>query len=583
MKNIILNVLLNKNKVSFFIIIFLIFFNLILELLGLSLFYPLIKILLDKENFLNFFENFFFYEYMMVLSYNYLLLLILFLIFLTFFTKNICLLLSLYFQNKFFEIFQINITNNLFGNYLNKEFIFFSNENSSNLLRNLRGETASVLMFFQSFVNFITELLVCLGILIFLIIANPKTTILLISIIIPISFLYTLLTKKRISSLANERIFLDGLINKNFLESISAIKEIKIYRKEKIFRDYVNINLKKFFKINILYSIFSAIPRYFLEIFIILALLLIIYLLETNIISTTNDTIVVVGILVVASVRILPGLSRILINFQNIKYRLPSVKLLNSEILKLNEKNENIYTDKINEISKPFLEKKQFDIEIRNLNFQYNSNSRYIIKNLNMKFFSNKIYGIIGKTGSGKSTLVDLISGFYRPTSGNIIVNGEDISNIIRSWRNNFGYVSQKIFVFDDTIEKNISLEINENNIDKSKLDEVLTMSEIKDFVLELPEGLKTRVGQNGAKLSGGQIQRLSIARALYQDPKIIIFDEATNALDRDTENKILEMIVNIKKNKLIFIVTHNTNPLKICDDTIEINSYGECKIINKK
>ena len=132
--------------------------------------------------------------------------------------------------------------------------------------------------------------------------------------------------------------------------------------------------------------------------------------------------------------------------------------------------------------------------------------------------------------------------------------------------------------MFDDTIEKNITLEIDEKRIDKSKLDQVMIMSEIKDFVYNLPQSFKTKVGQNGAKLSGGQIQRLGIARALYQDPKIIIFDEATNALDNDTENKILKMIQNIKKNKLIFIVTHNTNPLDICDKTLKIDKNGEFK-----
>ena len=576
MKNIIFNVLLNKNKISLLIILFLIFFNLVLELIGLSLFFPLIKILLDKENFLFFFQDYFFYSYISSLNYELLLILILFLIFFTFFVKNVLLILSLYIQNKFFEVFQINITNNLFGNYLNKEFIFFSNENSSNLLRNLRGETASVLIFFQSIINLVTEFFICFGIILFLIFADSKTTITLISIIIPISLLYILFTKKKISILASKRIFLDGLINKNFLESISAIKEIKIYGKEDTFKNYININLKNFFKINIMWTIFNAIPRYFLEIFLVFSLLLIIYLLEANIFQTKNDTITIVGILVVASARILPSVSKILTNIQNFKFRLPSVELLNSEIIKMNEINLDIKEKNTEDKTNDLNFNNKFCVEIKNLDFQYNNNSQKIIKNFNIVFESDKIYGIVGKTGSGKSTLVDLISGFYKPTKGQILVNGQNIANKLNLWRKNFGYVSQKIFLFDDTIEKNITLEIDEKRIDKSKLDQVMIMSEIKDFVYNLPQSSKTKVGQNGAKLSGGQIQRLGIARALYQDPKIIIFDEATNALDNDTENKILKMIQNIKKNKLIFIVTHNTNPLDICDITLKIDKNGE-------
>ena len=305
---------------------------------------------------------------------------------------------------------------------------------------------------------------------------------------------------------------------------------------------------------------------------------MIIYLLEANIFQTKNDTITIVGILVVASARILPSVSKILTNIQNFKFRLPSVELLNSEIIKMNEINLDIKEKNTEDKTNDLNFNNKFCVEIKNLDFQYNNDSQKIIKNFNIVFESDKIYGIVGKTGSGKSTLVDLISGFYKPTKGQILVNGQNIANKLNLWRKNFGYVSQKIFLFDDTIEKNITLEIDEKTIDKSKLDQVMIMSEIKDFVYNLPQGFKTKVGQNGAKLSGGQIQRLGIARALYQDPKIIIFDEATNALDNDTENKILKMIQNIKKNKLIFIVTHNTNPLDICDKTLKIDKNGEFK-----
>ncbi len=581
MNNIILNLLLNKNKLPFFIIIFLMFLNLVFELLGLSLFYPLIKILIDKESFGNQFQEYFFYDYISSVGYKNFLFFILIFIFLVFFIKNIFLIYSLYVQNKFFEKFQLNITNSLFGNYLNKELIFFNNENSSNILRNLRGETASVLVFFQSLIYIITELIIIIGILIFLFVSNIQTTTSLVIILTPVVLLYLFFTKKKLTSLGKDRIFLDGLINKNFLEAITAIKEIKIYRKEKIFSDYVDNNLRKFFKINILWTLLNNIPRYFLEIFIILALLIIIYLLETDIFYNDSDTIAVIGVLVVASARILPSISKILTNFQNLKFRLPSVHLLSDEIKKFNENfNFNIIHDE--KKNKNFFENKDFEINLKDINFKYAKDSNLVLNNVNLKLSSNKIYGIIGKTGSGKSTLIDLISGFYKPSSGNITINGLNIFDDIKNWRKNFGYVSQNIFLFDDTIEKNISLEIDSENIDQKRLNETLLMSSINEFVKTLPDGLKTVVGQNGSKLSGGQIQRLGISRALYQNPKIIIFDEATNALDKDTEDKILKMIQEIKKNKLIFIVTHNTNPLNICDETIKIDENGDCKFLER-
>ena len=266
---------------------------------------------------------------------------------------------------------------------------------------------------------------------------------------------------------------------------------------------------------------------------------------------------------------------------QNLKFRLPSVHLLSDEIKKFNENfNFNIIHDE--KKNKNFFENKDFEINLKDINFKYAKDSNLVLNNVNLKLSSNKIYGIIGKTGSGKSTLIDLISGFYKPSSGNITINGLNIFDDIKNWRKNFGYVSQNIFLFDDTIEKNISLEIDSENIDQKRLNETLLMSSINEFVKTLPDGLKTVVGQNGSKLSGGQIQRLGISRALYQNPKIIIFDEATNALDKDTEDKILKMIQEIKKNKLIFIVTHNTNPLNICDETIKIDENGDCKFLER-
>ncbi len=581
MNNIIFNLLLNKNKLPFFIIIFLMFLNLVFELLGLSLFYPLIKILIDKESFSNQFQEYFFYDFISNLDYKNFLFFILISIFLVFLIKNIFLIYSLYVQNKFFEKFQLNITNSLFGNYLNKELIFFNNENSSNILRNLRGETASVLVFFQSLIYILTEIIIIVGILIFLFVSNIETTTSLIIILTPVVFLYLFFTKKKLTTLGKDRILLDGLINKNFLESITAIKEIKIYGKEKTFSDYVDNNLKKFFKINILWTLLNNIPRYFLEIFIILALLIIIFLLETDIFYNDTDTIAVIGVLVVASARILPSISKILTNFQNLKFRLPSVHLLSDEIKKFNE-NSNFNVIEDDKINNNFFKNKNFEIYLKNISFKYTEDSNLVLNNVNLKLSSNKIYGIIGKTGSGKSTFIDLISGFYKPTSGNILIDGLDVFSDIKNWRKNFGYVSQNIFLFDDTIEKNISLEIETKNIDQEKLNETLLMSNINEFVKTLPDGLKTVVGQNGSKLSGGQIQRLGISRALYQNPKIIIFDESTNALDKDTEDKILKMIQELKKNKLIFIVTHNTNPLNICDETIKIDKNGDCKFLDR-
>ena len=572
MKKIIFSYLLDNNKFSLFLIIILTFLNIFLEVIGLALFIPLLKILLVKDSFIYYLENYLNYKYFLDLNYYDFLLFLLFAIFFIIVIKNLLLVLSTYVQHVFFNKFQINITTKLFKNYLNKEFIFFSEANSSIILRNLRNETASTLIYFQNLISIITESLILIGIVFFLFYTNFLSTLIVIAIVVPAILIYNLSTKNFLLELGKKRILLDGAINRNFTESIGAIKELKLYGKESVFVELASTNLKKFFRIHILFAILNFLPRHILEILVVSSLLVIIFLIESNLILiNSGGTFVVLGLFAVASARILPSVSKLLTNFQSLRFRVSSVYLISSEIEKLNE----IQTSKdpyFKSNDDLFFTDKKFAINLRNVSFKYPSSSKNILKNINLDLLSNKIYGIVGKTGSGKTTLIDLISGFHKPSGGKILTNNIDISNDLSKWRKNFAYVSQNIFLFDSSIEKNISLETDENLIDRKILNQALNDSQLSDFIISLPENSKTIVGQNGARLSGGQIQRIGIARAIYQQSKCVIFDESTNALDEITEEEILKMIQKIKKDKLIIVISHNKSSLKICDEVITVS-----------
>jgi len=575
MKNFVINFLLDNNKASFFLIILLIFLNLFLELIGLSLFIPLIKIILNKETYSQYLGNFFNYDFETNYSYLDFLKIILIIIFFTFLIKNALLLFSTIVQNKFFQKYHLNITTKLFNNYLHKEFKFFTDTNCSMILRNLRNETSGSVIFLQSAIIFFTEILIFIGILTFLLFKSPGSTLLIFFIIAPFVLIYFLLTKNILIRLGKSRIDLDGLINKNFLETINAIKEIKLYSKEKIFEKYSYKNLKKIFNIQIFFTILSNIPRLLLEILIIFSLLIVIYLSESKILSTGFDnSFEALSLLVLASARILPSVSKILMSVQNIRFKLPSIKLIMDEINILNENVNPINKEKNQhrDYNLLLITSDMFKISITGLSFYYNNINNKIFDKVNLELNSNNIYGFYGSTGSGKTTLVDLIAAFYTPTEGQINLNNNiNVSKNIGIWRKNFGYVSQKTILIDDTIEKNISLELDEKKIDANKIKKALVDSELEEFVSSLELKSKTIVGPNGAKLSGGQIQRIGIARALYQNAKIIIFDEATNALDFKTENKILKMIENLKKGKIILLISHNQNTMKFCDHIYQV------------
>tara|TARA_B110000238_G_C16127533_1_gene439903 strand:- start:1226 stop:2959 length:1734 start_codon:yes stop_codon:yes gene_type:complete len=571
MKKIIFEYLLDNNKFALFLIIILTFLNIFLEVIGLALFIPLLKVLLVKDSYIYYLENYLNYQYFLDLNYSDFLLFLLIAIFLIIVIKNLLIVLSTYVQHVFFNKFEINITTKLFENYLNKEFIFYSDANSSIILRNLRNETTSTLIYFQALISIITELLILIGIIVFLLSTNFLSTLVVIAITAPAILIYNLTTKKFLLELGKKRILLDGIINKNFTESIGAIKELKLYGKESVFVELVKSNLKKFFKIHIIFAILNFFPRHMLEILIVSSLLVIIFLIENNLILTdSGGTFVVLGLFAVASARILPSVSKLLTNYQSSRFRISSVYLISAEIEKLNELQTSKDLDFKNN-DNIFFKDKQFIINLRNVSFKYPKSLNNILRNINLDLVTNKIYGIVGKTGSGKTTLIDLISGFHKPSDGKILANDIDISNNLSKWRKNFAYVSQNIFLFDSSIEKNISLETDEKLIDKKVLNQALIDSQLSEFVNNLPNNSKTIVGQNGARLSGGQIQRIGIARAMYQQSKCVIFDESTNALDEVTEVEILKMIQKIKKDKLIIIISHNKSSLKICDEVITV------------
>lgn len=571
MKKIILEYLLSNNKKSFLILIFLIFINLFLEIFSLGLFIPLIKVLLNKDNYNYYLDYYLNYNFFSNFDHNSFLLFLLILLFIIFLFKNIILIISNFVQFNFFKKYIINITTRLYDNYLNKEYLYFTEENTSKILRNLRSETNSTLAFFQSGLTLITEIIILFFILSFLLFRNLESTLVVIIITIPAMLIYHLLTEKFLKRLGDERIYLDGNINKGFLDSLGSIKELKIYQKEKMFKNYLSKNLNDFYDVGLTFQMLNIFPRLFLEILIVTALLTIIYFIEFNLMkSSSDDVILILGLFAAAASRILPGLSKILTNFHSLKFRISSVDLLSKEIDRMNE---NIIAEK-EDLNNNLLiiQDTTFQINFNNVSFSYPGSEKIILNNLSYNFMSNKIYGISGDSGSGKTTLVDLMTGLLKPSSGKILLNNNfDINKNLKVWRKNFSYVPQNIFLFDNSIESNISFEIEEKKINQDNIKKAIKDSEIEDFIESLPNKLKTNIGQFGSKLSGGQGQRIGIARSAYQNSKILIFDESTNALDEQIEKKILKTIKNLKKDKIIFIISHNKNTLSICDEIVNI------------
>ena len=266
----------------------------------------------------------------------------------------------------------------------------------------------------------------------------------------------------------------------------------------------------------------------------------------------------------------MPALQQLYIAISNLRYSGAALENLKNELI--NKSNVTNMPQKKNE---KFLFAKS--IEFKNVSYKYSKSEKNILKNLNFKIRANTKIGVVGKTGSGKTTLVDLLSGLLKPSTGQIIVDNEIIgTNNLLAWRDIIGYVPQNIFLNDSCIYSNIAFGLEKKNIDKSRVEEVAEIANLHEFIkTDLEYGYETIVGDNGAKLSGGQIQRIGIARALYKLPKIIVFDEGTSALDSFTENKIMHNIyegIN-KKNITIIFITHNYDVVKNFDQFLYVHN----------
>ena len=480
--------------------------------------------------------------------------------------KNIFLTFVIFWSNKFTSEISMRLSYKLFKEYLSRSYLYHKTTNSSNLIRNVSQEVPHIQLTIMSLVHILLELLLVIFIFIMLFSINAFVTIMITVFSILIIIFYWFILKKYIENLGKIRLDSNGLLIKSVMQSFGAIKEIKLSSTENKF-------LKIFDKENILskksyyyYIFFKSLPKYFYEILGILILLSIFYFLYNKSLSK-EYIITLLSIYAVSLVRILPSINRLSSEFLNIKFRLPSLSLIISE-LTYNKDKVDINNNSKNKSTLDFkIEKITFD----KVYFKYKENLNSILHNYSLQINKNEFIGIYGKSGRGKTTLVNILSGLIQPTSGDLKVNNQSIfknHSLLKNYQSKIGYVSQNTFILDGTLEDNITLNSNKNSINKSRLEEVIKSCQIHDLHSQNIENL----GELGSKLSGGQIQRVGIARSLYTNPDILIFDEPTSSLDIDTENKIINLINSFKFKKIIVLISHKKELLSKCDKVINLN-----------
>ncbi len=466
-----------------------------------------------------------------------------------FISKLIFSLISAILKMNLIHQFNNDLQLDLFRKYIFMDWEKYISRNPSILIRNIQGE-CSILKsgIVDSLIILLTETIFFIFIIILLLLFIPAITLGILLLIFIFGYIFFKLIKNKIVGYSEKRLKISEFTFNYIIETLQSLKDIVIYNKQTFF-------LNRFIPKNYSYhdyqkkiGILNSLPRILLELITFLMLLAsIIILLYQNL--PAEELISTLGLLVLAVSRLMPSSSKILLALQSIKSSQVVLENIYNEI-----KNNNSTTkdNKKKEI-------KFSKINLKDISYSYNSNSEEIIKNVNIEIKENQSTAIIGKSGSGKSTLIEIICGLLKPNSGDIIIDGNIISDVQLFWGNKISYVSQKNFVFSDTLKRNITMESDDKKINLSKLKEVIEICRLDHY--DINKELK----ESGSNLSGGERQRISIARALYNEPNFLIFDEATNSLDQALEREIFDIIKSIK-NITIIIISHNHELVNFCN-----------------
>ena len=587
------SILTRENKKGAIIFLILLVVATLFEILSISLIFPAISIILkaDLPESLSFINNFL--QYISDFTgLNYIIVGLSLLIFI-FFIKNIFLIYYFWWKNGYSNEVQKQLSQRLFLTYLRKSYSFHLKRNSSELIRNLVTEVATFQKTFQATLEIIFESIVLISIIILIFIAEPKGSLVVFSIILFFCSLIYFISANKIKLWGKIRLDESNKYFKNVSQAIGSVRDIILTGRENVFL-YNHYSQKSILtKIQQKFATISALPRFlfeFLAVFGILSLT-IFFIFEGR---SYESILPSLGLFAMAGYRLLPSVNRILISLQGFKYRYPSIVILADEIKSDTTEDglvDNIFfvPKKVSEDqSKKFNDVFNDEIKIENLNYNYSNEKIKTLKNIDLKIKKGQSVGIFGPSGSGKSTLISLILGLLQPTSGKITIDGHDMKERLIPWQRNIGYVPQSVYLTDETIAQNIAFGISKDEINQNSIDRAIEAAQLKTFIDTLKNGIETVVGEKGVRLSGGQIQRIGIARALYHDPSVIFFDEATSSLDYETEEELMKDINRLKNEKTIIIIAHRLTTVEKCDFVIKIESgeiidKGSPEIIFKK
>lgn len=480
--------------------------------------------------------------------------------------KNIYLTMLAYIRSKFSCKIQQELSVRMLKSYVDKGYSFFLQNNTADFLRGVDKSITGFYLVLSQLLRLLVEVLTIICICLYVTMTDAVLAICVIGLAILCLIVILSIYRKRMKINGEKYFTYSGKVNKVLLETIQGIKEILVMHKQDFFLKEYEDSYRMLQKTVVKRNMAQESPAYIIESICITGLIGCVCI-KVGMMPNPQDYIPKLGAFAVAAFRVLPSLGRISSGFNICMYYIPCVEDVYENIKAINrEKSNNIEKDEL----RTTISFKD-EIVCNNLKYRYIDGKDYVIDDLSLKIRKGQSIAIIGKSGAGKTTLADIILGLLEPQAGEVQVDGINISKNLYAWEKIIGFVPQNVYLLDDTIRNNVAFGIEKEKIDDAQVWDAIRQAQLEEMVNEMSDKLDTFIGDRGVKISGGQRQRLAIARVLYRNPEILVLDEATSALDEETEQAIIESIEYLKRKKTLIIIAHRLTTIRTCDAIYEI------------
>lgn len=569
-------ILSHKEKCEMVRIFIIIIIGSLFELLGVSAILPLIEAIMNPEMlkekaYISFASHVF-----GITSNNQLIILVAVAIVAIYILKNVYLSWSAYVQSVYNCEIQKNLSLKMYETYMKRPYEFFVSTDSGKILRGISADADSVYIVVQHIFKFLTQIITIISIVIYLFAIDWNMALMVIALGFLCFILVVLGIKRKINNAGEVARISNAEVNDWAIQSITGMKDIFVFNVKGYVTNRYDDLYKKQVKANSIYGFMSCLPTYVIEMICASGIILIVAIRAVSG-GNLSSFVPNLSVFAMGAFKMLPAIAAASGYVSVFIYKRPALEGAYENIMAARE-----YEESVKKLDKDSNNKVDFkdSILIDNITWKYADRENKVLDKLSMNIKKGESVGIIGESGSGKSTFADVLLHLYRPQNGRIYMDGIDINTIPNAWNANLGYVSQTVFLLNDTIRNNVAF--CQECIDEDKVWESLERASLKEFVMSLPERLDTVVGERGIKFSGGQRQRIAIARALYFNPSILVLDEATSALDNETEEAVMEAIDKLQGTLTMFIIAHRLTTIKNCDRVIAIK-FGKAVELDVK